>query len=74
MTEDRHDKSSAGFVVEVSSRNSRESSRCATQLKARAVCSPVLQCLLFITSVLFVVRLGSPFFAVFAGQSRLYGL
>jgi len=34
VTEDRHDKSFAGLVVEVSSRNSRESSRCVTHSKA----------------------------------------
>jgi len=34
VTVDRHDKSSAGLVVEVSSRNYRESVRCATHSKA----------------------------------------
>jgi hypothetical protein len=43
VTADHHDITSSGLRVEVSSRNSRERSRCATHSKA------VLQCFLFIS-------------------------
>jgi hypothetical protein len=74
VTEDYHEKSSVGLVAKASSRNYREKSRRATHSKAARGLQPRFAMTSVHYQCTFAVRLGRPFVAVFAGQSRFYGL